>query len=1082
MLPERLKTPSIILVMLNLSYIYFDINDFSHPKTAIMIIHYIRDVWFSYLTVTCQPSVQKRLLIKTLLLLCLQAFSADLVAQTQTISGTIKNATGDPLSNATINVKGTKTSTTSNATGNFTISVPAGSKTLVVSFVGMESKEITIGTENTIDVSLDASTNDLADVVVIGYGSQLKRAVTGAVQTINTKELRDLPVSQIAQKLQGRLAGVQINQATGKPGQGMSVRIRGQLSVSAGSDPLYVVDGFPITGSIGAINPDEIETISVLKDAASTSLYGSRAANGVVLITTRFAKKGQTNIGLNTFAGIQEVPQRGRIKMMNAVDFAQFKKEYYEDAGQPVPVEFQNPSQYEGKNNDWYGALLRKAPVQSYNLNIATNTDKVSTALVAGVFNQEGVVLNNRYKRYSLRMNTDYTVSDKVKIGFNLAPSYVFDNTPRTDGDRGTGILFNALHTWPVMPIYDQNGQLTRFNQFPGSTGNIFAYPNWLRAAKELVNETKITNLLSNAYIQYQPVKGLVLKSSINVEYLNSKFFFFNPSTATNFINVPIPTTAVSIRQSSESVTWLNENLATYSKSFRDHNFEILAGYTNQKFRQEFTRLQADTYTDDRLPTIQGALNINRGGTVNGVNEWALTSYLSRLTYDFMGKYLFTASVRSDGSSRFGSANRWGVFPSVSAGWVISDENFFNRFEKISFAKLRASYGLIGNNNIGNYTQYALVNNTVNTVFGNSVATGAAVTSLANNNLGWETTKQFDMGLDLGLFNERIQFSYDYYVKNTTNLLYSVQIPQEAGFGNFNDNIGEIKFWGHEFAVTTRNTQGKLLWTTNANISFNRNKVMALAEGIERVYGTFHITQVGKPFGQFYGIIADGVYLNAEDLAKSPKVPGRSTVGSIKLRDINGDGIITNGGDKDDRTIIGNPFPKFIYGITNTLQYGNFDFSIVGSGSYGNQLLVRHLYSTANLDGVFNLVEEVKYRFRSVANPGKGFYGTTVGGGNVTGIERDWMNSRFIADASYFSIRNITLGYNLNIKNKVFKTARLYTSVQQVYTFTKYWGGPNPETSGQSDGNGDGGNLSQGIDLSNYPVPRTYTVGVNLLF
>ena len=667
-------------------------------------------------------------------------------------------------------------------------------------------------------------------------------------------------------------------------------------------------------------------------------------------------------------------------------------------------------------------------------------------------------------------------------IGFNLAPSYVFDNTPRTDGDRGTGILFNALHTWPVMPIYDANGDLTKFNQFPGSTGNIFAYPNWVRAAKELVNETKNTNLISNAYLQYEPIKDLVLKSTINVEYANSNFFFFNPSTATSAINVPIPTTAVSIRQNFENYSWLNENLATYTKNIRDHHFELLGGFTYQKNRQIFTRIQADTYTDDRLPTIQGALNVNRGGTNNGVNEFALTSFLSRLTYNYLGKYLFTASVRSDGSSRFGSANRYGTFPSVSAGWVMSDEKFLANSKKISFAKLRASYGIIGNNNIGNYTQYALVNNTVNSVFGNTVATGAVVTSLANSNLGWETTKQLDLGLDLGLFNDRVQFTYDFYTKKTTNLLYSVQIAQESGFGNYFDNIGEIKFWGHEFAVTTRNTEGKLRWTTNANISFNRNRVLALADGIDRVYGSFHITKVGQPFGQFYGMLADGVYLNQGDLDKNPKIPGRSTVGSIKLIDTNGDGVITMGGNNDDRVIIGSPFPKFTYGIVNTLTYGNFDFSVVGSGSYGNQLLVRHLYSTANLDGVFNMVREVKYRFRSPENPGKGFYGTTVGGGNVTGIERDWMNSRFIADASFFTIKNVTLGYNIGVKNKVFNSARLYASIQQLYTFTKYWGGPNPETSANGAGNGDGGNLSQGVDLSNYPIPRTFTLGVNLNF
>src|SRR5690606_9047759 len=302
--------------------------------------------------------------------------------------------------------------------------------------------------------------------------------------------------------------------------------------------------------------------------------------------------------------------------------------------------------------------------------------------------------------------------------------------------------------------------------------------------------------------------------------------------------------------------------------------------------------------------------------TNNQYDKWSLVSYLSRLTYNFKGKYLLTAAVRSDGSSRFGSQNRWGTFPSASLGWIISDENFFSNVKAINFAKFRASYGVIGNNNIGNYTQYALVNNTINAVFGSTVATGAAVVSLANSNLTWETTKQFDMGLDLSFLNNRIQFTYDYYLKNTTNLLYSVQVPQESGFTNFNDNIGQIRFWGHEFALNTVNIDGnKFRWTTNANISFNRNKVIELAEGLDRVYGTFHITQVGKPFGQFYGLVADGVYMNQQDLDNSPQVPGRSNVGTIKLLDLNKDGIITYGGDNDDRTIIGSPFPKFIYGI-----------------------------------------------------------------------------------------------------------------------------------------------------------------------
>ncbi|KAA0993246.1 SusC/RagA family TonB-linked outer membrane protein [Dyadobacter aurulentus] len=1024
------------------------------------------------------------------------------------IKGKVTDETGAGVPGVSILVKGSTTGTVSDAEGAYSINVPDQGAVLIFSSVGFVPQEVPVGSSNTVDIKLVTDSKALSEVVVVGYGSQLKKEITGAVQTVKAEELKDIPVSQVTQKLQGRLAGVQINQTTGKPGQGMSVRIRGQVSVTAGSDPLYVVDGFPITGTIAQMNPDEIEDITILKDAASTSLYGSRAANGVVLITTKRGQAGKTSVGFNAFYGFQKVPQKGRIEMLTAQEFAQFKKELFEDENRTPPKPFDKPEDFANQNNDWYDALLRTAPIQSYNLTVSSNKENMRTSLVAGIFNQQGVVINNNYKRFSLRMNTEYDISSKVKIGFNIAPQYVYDNTPRTDGDRGTGILFNALHTWPVMPIRDANGDLTKFNRFPDNTGNIYAYPNWVRAADELTNETKITKLLGNSYLQYQPIRGLTLKSTLNIEMESNKFFFFNPSTATSNINVPIPTTAAAIRQNYQNFSWLNENLATYSHSFNDkHNFELLGGFTQQRFRQESDRITTNTYTDDRLPTIQGALNIDRGGsfsfngitgsnTFNDANEWSLLSYISRLTYNFKGKYLFTAAVRADGSSRFGSENRWGTFPSVSAGWVLSDENFMQSVNKVSFAKLRASYGVIGNNNIGNYTQYALVNNTTNAVFGNTVATGANVTSLANPNLGWETTKQFDMGLDLGLFNDRIQFIYDFYTKRTTNLLYAVQVPQEAGFTNFNDNIGEIKFWGHEFSITSRNLEGALKWTTNANISFNRNKVMELAPGIDRVYGTFHITQVGQPFGQFYGMVKEGFYESAEDLAKYPIIPGRSAIGTIRLRDVNGDGKITYGGDTDDRTIIGSPFPKFTYGITNNLSYKNWDLSIVGSGSQGNQLWVRHLYSTANLDGVFNMVAGVKDRFRvknitdekgvgvatTVISKGKGMYGATNNGGNFTGIERDWNSSHFLADASYFTIKNVTLGYNIGIANKFFKSARLYASVQQLYVFTKYWGGPNPETSANGAGNGDGGNLSQGVDFSNYPVPRTWTLGVNLNF
>ncbi|WP_084273514.1 SusC/RagA family TonB-linked outer membrane protein [Maribacter antarcticus] len=1017
-----------------------------------------------------------------LVLVFLWSFSTH--AQDATVTGTVTSIEdGQALPGVNVLVKGTTQGAVTDFDGNYSI-VANSNATLVFSYIGFTTQEITIKGQNQVDASMTEDATSLDEVILVGYGTQIKREVTGSVQTVNLTELSDIPVTQVGQKLQGQLAGVQINQTTGTPGEGLNIRIRGQLSVSGGSEPLYVVDGFPIAGNLNNINPAEIETLTVLKDAASTSLYGSRAANGVVLITTKQGKIGKTNVSFNMSTGLQSVPQRGRVEMMDAVEFAQFKQEYYQDQGDPVPDIFQNPSQYEGQTNDWYDAMLRTAPISIYNLSVSGGSEKFRASLVAGLTNQDGVVLGSDFQQVTLRANMAFNPNDKVEIGVNIAPSWVVRNDPATDGSRGTGILFNALHTWPIMPINNADGTRTEFNRFPADTGNIFAYANWLNSAERIKNEDRDLNLVSNAYVDWKPIKGLSIKSSINAEFYQRNTEFFSPTNATNRINRPIPTNNEAIWNNRDEFNWLNENIATYTNSIGNHNFSVLGVFSYQQFRIDRTRIRATDFPDDRLPVIQGAINIDRGGTFDEVQESTLVSGVAGLTYNYKGKYLLTGSIRTDGSSRFGSENRWGTFPSVSGGWIASDESFLENAEAISLLKIRGSWGVTGNQNIGNYTQYALVDNNVPAVFGDTFAPGSAVNSLSNPNLGWETTEQFDIGLDLSLFKDRVSFIYDYYTKNTTNLLFNIQVPRESGFSNFSDNIGELRFWGHEFSLNTVNTTGRFKWTTNANISFNRNEVVALAEGIDQVFGpgNLHITQVGQPFAQFYGHLSDGNYLNQADLDSSPQVPGRSTVGSIKLIDVNGDGVITRGGLDDDRAITGNPFPDFTYGITNRITYDNWDFSVIATGSQGNEVLVRHLFSTTNLDGVFNLLKDVENRFRSVENPGDGFYGTTVGGGRVTGIERDWVNDRFVADASFFNIRNITLGYTLPGLEKYFKSARIYGSIQNVHIFTKYWGGPNPEISVQNNGQGDGGNLAPGVDLSGYPIPRIINIGVNLNF
>ena len=1022
-------------------------------------------------------------MISKMLAVCLLFMGNAAFAQ-QTVQGTVTNEQGEPLIGATVLVKGTARGTVTDIDGSYSVPNVPDNGILVFSYTGYETLEIDV-TGTQLDVTLAEGTV-LDEVIVVGYGRQIQSEVTGSVQTVDAKALEDLPVAQMTEKLQGRIAGVQINQATGKPGEGMTVRVRGQASILASSDPLYVVDGFPIVGGIANINPDEIQSVTVLKDAASTSLYGSRAANGVVLITTKMPAIGQSNFGVNFTQGFATVPERGRPDMMNAEEFARFKKESAEALGAPVPDLFQNPEQYRNNSFDWYDAMLRTAPYTNLSISAAKRTENFGASLVGGFMNQDGVMLNSGFDRYSFRLNATYDPFEMVNIGVNIAPTYTVRNTPSSDGafyasniDPTTpgGLLYNATLTWPVFPFENEDGSLPLTAWQPGVSA--FPTPNWYRALQEIDNETKTTRLLSNAYIEVEPLPGLSLKSTFNVDLGASAFRNFKPSTtSTVFASLP-PNDAELITQNSDYMSWLNENIATYTTSFGDHDLQLLAGYSAQKYRMDAATLSFSNFPDDRIQTIQSAVNVNRPQSTSQVEEWALVSLFSRINYDYKNKYLLQLSVRRDGSSRFGSNNRWGTFPAVGVGWVMSDENFLQGIDWLSFLKVRASYGTLGNNNIGNYTQYALVNNTANAVFGNNVASGAFVSTLGNPNLGWETTQQLDIGFDLELFNGRVGLAYDYYNKNTTNLLYNVATAQESGFSNFNDNVGELRFWGHELALTTRNVVGEFNWTTNLNLARNQNEVLALADGIDRIFGGQFdqtITQVGQPIGMFYGLVWDGVYVDQSDFDANPQAP-QSQVGTIKYRDVNGDGVISYGGDNDDRTIIGNPFPDVIIGLVNTFNYKNFDLSIVASGQFGNDIMVLSEQGQTNLDGVFNVLREVENRWRSPQDPGDGRYGKTTA---ATFMERDWMSSRFVDSGDFFTIKNITLGYTHRPENTWFQSVRLFCSIQQALVLTNYRGS-NPEVSTTANGT-NGATLNLGMDWSAYPVPRTVSFGLNVGF
>ncbi len=522
--------------------------------------------------------------------------------------------------------------------------------------------------------------------------------------------------------------------------------------------------------------------------------------------------------------------------------------------------------------------------------------------------------------------------------------------------------------------------------------------------------------------------------------------------------------------------SWLTENTLNYTKTISDHNFGLLVGYTSQKYYTDYSAVNGYGFPSDAVRNIdQAAQKYPSSAT----SQWALVSFIGRFNYDYKGKYILAASLRRDGSSKFGANNLYANFPAVSAGWVISEEKFMNNIKPLSFLKIRGSYGFVGNDGIPLYNSFASIG-TGNTVFNNQLVTSANPSSLANDQLGWERTKQTDLGLDASFLNNRITLTYDYYSKKTDKLLYNVPVPYASGFSSIAYNIGTFKYWGNEFTISSKNLVGEFKWSTDFNISFNDNKVLALGNNNQPIYGNFSITQVGSRIGQFYGYVWEGLYKDAADIAKSPIIQGQSQPGTLKFKDVNGDGKISIN-DNTDKTLIGNPNPKFVYGISNSFYYKHFDLSVVLSGSYGNKVWKAINSEFGNLDGIFNVYKSVANRWRSESDPGSGFWGDVGPTAAVGAIDRSYDNSRSVYNASYLTIKNVSLGYMVPFKNtKYIRSVRAYVSVQQLYVFTKY-DGSNPEVSSSFYGQQTNA-TSLGVDYSAYPVPRTFTFGANFNF
>ncbi|MES2378403.1 MAG: TonB-dependent receptor [Bacteroidota bacterium] len=1073
-----------------------------------------------------------------LLALCstISAFS-----QSITVKGTvISSGDGLPLVGASVHIKGSTAGAITDVEGLFTIAAATGD-ILQVSYIGYLSQDVTVTSGTTsLKIILKASSNTLEEVVLVGYGTQKRASLTASVSSVTAKQLENQIQKNFMDGLSGQVAGVQVTSSTGRPGAASVVRIRGTGSIQASNVPLYVVDGqaYDGAGDINMINPDDIERVDILKDASATAIYGSRGSNGVVLVTTKKGKAGQSKIEFSAYTGFQDVPKR--IKVLNTAEEAQYWKEVTAAnwaivGGDPniangsrifggtknsydYPVGYDNPSAL--PNTDWQSLVLsNSAPISNYNVSAQGGTDKSRYFLSGNYLSQDGVVKSTGMKRYTARINADANVSKYVRIGTSIAPSYSYENVRNTDmhvnspaPDIDASLILGAI-VQPSSLIAKNDAGLYGGN---GGNSNVeYSADGWAGANNPLqVIENKDYKkayekfvVKGVTYLEIEPIKNLVFHTDFDLSFSQRWDNTYRPSTVpTAAINPPVgmlynpsfvsnPLNILAYHDEYRSINYTWNNNVTWNKTFNHvHDISILAGYAYQQQIDENSGIQGTqgTFPNDAVEYVTGSTtvvaapsNSNQAGI--GKSKWNLISYLARANYAYENKYLFTGVVREDGSSRFGANVKFAVFPSASVAWVISQEDFLKSFTMLSNLKLRLGLGKSGNFSIGNYAPISLLTND-NYTFGNTLAAGSAIQTPANPLLTWETTNTKEAGLDIGLFNNRLNITLDYYQKVTSGLLYNKPLPLASGFGSVLYNVGSVSNKGIETEISSINISNKnFQWSSNFNISFNRNKVIALGTTnapISNVTEGSFSTQrlmVGQPVSVFWGYRQAGVFKDAADVAAHPE--NRLTTngvlvggpGDYKIQDTNGDGKIT----VDDQTVLGDPAPKFTYGFSNSINYKSFSLDVLMQGVYGNKIefLTARFIGGANL--AWNTSEEfVLNRWKSAAEPGNGLYGRTSGGGALAVVgQNETQSDRWLRNGSYLRCRNVTLGYKLpnSIAKRLAMTSlRVFCSAENLFTLTNYIG-YNPDLSEY----GEGVN-TPGVDYATYPLSRTFSFGFKM--
>lgn len=970
--------------------------------------------------------------------------------QVNKVTGVVKDVDGEPIIGANVTVKGRSIGTVTDIDGHFMLDAPTGAL-LLVSYIGYTSQEVKMNGKKEIMITLEEDAEALDEVVVIGYGIVKKSDLTGAVGRVRSEDMDKMSVTSVDQALQGRISGVHVRTSSGEPGGRTTVQVRGGNSITAGNEPLYVIDGLIGAGDLSAINPADIASVEVLKDASSIAIYGSRGANGVVLITT---KRGESNkgpsISYNGYFGVQTPVHK--LDLLHGRDLAIWQNESAIYRGQEFPP-FEDVDSVVDSN--WQDYIFRKtAPITDHNISVSNATKNNNYFLSLNYFNQDGIMYNSGFERYQIRFNVDQKIGNFLKIGATMTASYTY---------KDNSILKDQIQLPSTLPVYNEDGSYCYVNPLNGHNYNS---PVALREC--VIDNTSQFRGLGNLYVELTPIKNLIIKSAwgFNVSYSKHNLY----QSANLPMNVQNGKRGVADIDTSFPITYQNENTANYSMKFGKHSIDLLGGFTWQKSLNESLKATARGFTNDsNLYHSLEAGDPNNRNINSGESEWGMISYLFRLNYSFKSRYMLTVTGREDGSSRLAKGNQWSFFPSAALAWRASEEEFIKKLNLFSNLKMRASYGTSGSQSIG---AYAVMDKllTKPTVIGDNKVIGYVPGLSADKNLGWEKTSQVDIGLEAGFLDNRLSFEFDYYYKRTNDLLLTQELPYQTGYQTILRNIGSVKNQGMELSVNTVNiATTDIQWNTNFSVSFNRNKVLNLGEKEFLDNGQASRLIVGEPVGLFYGIKYLGVWREGEIPEGSPRLPGDG-----KFEDMDENGVI----DEYDRQVIGNAEPKFYGGIGSDFTWkgltlslffdyscGNDIYDLYGNlmdTGYASNLYSRHLdrWSESNPDGYYPRAGSLH----------SNNYALCVDDATQSGT------SLYVHDGSYLRLKNVNIQYNIPLKKKnTIKSLQVYSTVSNLFTWTPYFGfSPDVDI--------DDSSTRRGFDRNAYPQSRTYLFGLKANF